>query len=307
MRTHWGEIEVSDAHAHLFSYTFFETLARQKGPAEKVEHLIRDLDWEIPPKDNAELAVRWVRELDAHRVARSVLMSSVPGDEDSASDVVGACPDRFYGYFMFNPLAPDAEKRAAHAFDQLGLKGLCLFPAMHGFSVQDPRLDPIYELAGERPGVVIFVHTGVLTVGVRNKLGLASKFDMSLSNPIDLHRVALDHPKVKFVIPHFGAGFFREILMLGDLVDNVYLDTSSSNSWIKYLLPQATLKDVFRKALEIYGPQRLLFGTDSSFFPRGWNHSIFEAQTAVLQDLDVDDEAARAILGGNLCRLLEGP
>jgi len=27
---------------------------------------------------------------------------------------------------------------------------------------------------------------------------------MSLSNPIDLHRVALDHPRANFVVPNFG-------------------------------------------------------------------------------------------------------
>ena len=35
-----------------------------------------------------------------------------------------------------------------------------------------------------------------------------------------------------------------------------------------------------RRALDVVGPQRLLFGTDSSYFPRGWNYAIFEAQTA---------------------------
>ena len=307
MQTPWGEIEVADAHAHLFSYAFFQTLAGQRGQPDRVEDLVKELGWEVPPQDNSELATQWVSELDSHSVARSVLMSSVPGDENSAMEIVRARPDRFYGYFMFNPLAPDAAGRALRAFDQLGLNGLCLFPAMHHFSVQDARLDPIYELAAERPGVVIFVHTGVLTVGVRKKLGLTSKFDMSFSNPIDLHRVAMERPKVKFVIPHFGAGFFREVLMLGDLVENVYLDTSSSNSWMKYLVPETTLKEVFRKALEIYGPGRLLFGTDSSFFPRGWNHTVFDAQTAVLKDLGVEDEVARDILGGNLRRLMEGP
>ena len=92
--------------------------------------------------------------------------------------------------------------------------------------------------------------------------------------------------------------------MLGDLVPNVFLDTSSTNSWIKYLLPDTSLKDVFRKALEVYGPNRLLFGSDSSFFPRGWNRSVFDVQVRVLEELGVTEEATHAILGGNLNRLL---
>jgi predicted TIM-barrel fold metal-dependent hydrolase len=304
MHTPWGEIEVVDSHAHLFSHSFFQALATQKGRTDDVDAVIRELGWERPPKENRLLARRWAEELDSHGVCRSVLMASLPGDEASAAEVVATYPDRFYGYFMCNPLAPDAVDRARSCLDELGLRGLCLFPSMHRFSVQNEDLRPIYELIEARDNVLIFVHMGVLTVGVRRKLGLPSPFDVSFSNPLDLHRVAMEYPKVNFVIPHFGSGFFREVLMLGDLAENIFLDTSSSNSWTKYLTPKLTLQEVFSQALEIYGPERLLFGTDSSFFPRGWNRPVLDAQTQVLQKLGVDEEAARAILGGNLKRLL---
>ena len=306
MKTTWGEIAVCDAHAHLFSRSFFGTLAAQKKDP-KAEHsdeaIVKQLGWELPPADNTALAARWVDELDRHGVERICLMASLPGDEPSAAEAARAFPDRIYGYFMLNPLAPDAVERAANGVGELGLKGICLFPAMHRFSVQDERLQPIYELAsGEK--VVVFVHMGVLTVGVRNKLGLPSKFDMSRSNPIDLHRTALEFPGVQFVIPHFGAGYLREVLMLGDLAPNVYLDTSSTNSWVKYQTPDVDLKTVFRKALEVYGTQRLLFGSDSSFFPRGWNAAVIGTQLEILQELGVEEEDVRAILGGNLRQLL---
>ena len=41
-----------------------------------------------------------------------------------------------------------------------------------------------------------------------------------------------------------------------------------------------TLDAVFRQALAVAGPDRLLFGTDSSFFPRGWQQPIHDAQVA---------------------------
>src|SRR5262249_12556935 len=145
---------------------------------------------------------------------------------------------------------------------------------------------------------------GVLTVGVRRKLGLASPFDMRYSNPIDLHPTALLHPNLQFVIPHFGAGYFREALMLCDLCPNVCLDTSSSNSWTRYQAPEIDLQTVFRRALEVAGPSRLLFGTDSSFFPRGWVSPIYLSQEQALAALGVSEQDARAILGGNLDRLL---
>jgi predicted TIM-barrel fold metal-dependent hydrolase len=303
MQTAWGDVEVADAHVHFFSNFFFRSLAEQKALAGGAEAVATALGWEAPA-DNTELAARWAGELDRHGVSRAALIASLPGDETSVGGALRAQSDRFYGFFMFNPMATGTAERAIRAFEELRLQGLCLFPAMHRFSVQDDRLRPIYELAGRQKNVVVFVHTGVLTVGFRKKLDLPSKFSMSFSNPIDLHSVALDFPHVNFVVPHFGAGYFREALMLGDLAPNIYLDTSSTNSWMKYLLPDVTLKDVFRRALDVYGPNRLLFGTDSSFFPRGWNRSIFDAQAKALEELKVDEQAARAIFGGNLKRLM---
>ena len=191
---------------------------------------------------------------------------------------------------MVNPLA---EKPAALA----GLDAICLFPAMHRYFVHDARVDPLLAQAAAQ-GLLVFVHCGILTVGVRKKLGLTSPFDMRYSNPIDLHGVALRYPNLNFVVPHFGAGYFREALMLADLCPNVYLDTSSSNSWIK--LEGLDLKTVFQRALNVVGPKRLLFGTDSSFFPRGWHRAIFEQQTRTLADIGLAAADARMILGDNL-------
>ncbi len=139
----------------------------------------------------------------------------------------------------------------------------------------------------------VFVHCGVLSVGVRKKLGLESLYDMRFSNPdrSARHRHALS--TVPIIVPHFGAGYFREALMLADLCPNVYLDTSSSNQWTKYQESHLDLRQVFRRALDVAGPKRLLFGTDSSFFPRGWHSQIFEEQARALYELNVSEEDAR--------------
>lgn len=65
------------------------------------------------------------------------------------------------------------------------------------------------------------------------------------------------------------------------------------------------LLTVFRRALTVAGPERLLFGTDSSFFPRGWNETIFQAQVNTLVEIGASEQQAAAILGGNLRRLLK--
>ncbi|HYM10319.1 MAG TPA: amidohydrolase family protein, partial [Bryobacterales bacterium] len=117
---------------------------------------------------------------------------------------------------------------------------------------------------------------------------------------------ALEHPRVNFVVPHFGAGYFRETLMVGDMCPNVHVDTSSSNSWMRYTPGVSGLEEVFRRTLQVFGPRRILFGTDSSFFPRGWNAEIFDAQAETLRGLGCELEDAEAIFGGNLERVVGG-
>ena len=112
------------------------------------------------------------------------------------------------------------------------------------------------------------------------------------------------HPKVRFVIPHFGAGFFRETLIAGAQCSNIYVDTSSSNSWTAVLPERITLGDIFERALGVFGPKRILFGTDSSVFPRGWRHDILRDQREALGACGLGESDREWLLGRNAQELL---
>jgi uncharacterized protein len=291
-----------DAHVHFFSTRFFAALARQRpGSAAAPADLVRELQWDDPGGDEA-LADRWVQELDRHGVQRAALIASAPGDEASVAAAVARHPARVVGFFMLDASAPDASERTHRALKTLGMRGICLFPAMHNLRIDDDRNVGIAEMAAAHPGTAVFVHCGVLSVGVRRKLGLPSRFDIRKGDPLALMRLAQAAPGVPFIVPHFGAGLLRETLMLADSCPNVHLDTSSSNRWIRYT-PGLTLEEVFRTALGVTGASRLLFGTDSSFFPRGWQKPIYEEQKAIVDRLGVSDADAGLIFGGNFDRM----
>jgi uncharacterized protein len=288
---------INDAHCHFFSSRFLELLAPDGGGAGAIAHR---LQWD-PPGTPSELGDRWVAELDRHDVGRVALIASIPGDAVSVAEAAAHHPDRLAGLFMHNPRAADSESTLERAFGEMKMRGACLFPAMHGYPLDDECVEPVFRAAA-RHGGVVFVHCGVLTVGVRKKLGLPSRFDLRLGDPLALARVAHAHPEVPVIVPHFGAGFFRQTLIAADQCASIHLDTSSSNAWIKYH-PPLTLSDVFRAALSIVGHGRLLFGTDSSFFPRGWQKSVFDEQRHVLDTLGVNASDRSAIFGGNFDRL----
>lgn len=293
---------VSDAHAHFFSAGFFRALGSDLSlSGDAADILPARLGWTSPGDDDA-LADRWVSELDRHDVARVMLIASTPGDEASVAQARRRHPRRIVGAFMVNPATTGAAERARRAFTELDLSTACLFPAMHHVPIDARESTAIFEEAA-RAGRAVFVHCGVLSIGARKKLGLPSPFDLRLGDPLAVAVVAARYPHVPVIIPHFGAGMFREALMAASAAPNILLDTSSSNGWIR-LHPGLTLREVFARALDVVGPSRLLFGTDSSFFPRGWQRTVFEEQLATLTDLGVSQADQAAILGGNFARVL---
>ena len=173
-------------------------------------------------------------EIDRHQVGRAVLIASMPGDEASVAAAVARHPARFVGFFMVNPRAEAPSTRSRAALDEHGLRGVCLFPAMHRYSLQDARGRA--HLRGRRgdAGRGVFVHCGVLSVGVRKKLGLPSRSTCASATrstpaPPSTFPQRADHrPALRRRLVPRGADARRTC------APTCPLDTSSSNGWIKY-------------------------------------------------------------------------
>ncbi len=294
-----------DAHCHFLSTGFLEAISRQRGLSDSVPQLCAELQWD-DPGSAWSLADRWVQEMDANGVLRAALIASIPGDETSVAAAVTRHPQRFVGFFMLNPAPDDALERTRRALGELKLRGICLFPAMHLVPLTDERVLRIVEVAAAHPGTAVFVHCGALSIGFRKKLGLPNRFDMRLGDPLGVAYLAATFPTVPFIIPHFGSGLLREALIAADTCRNVYLDTSSSTGWTRYI-PGMTLQAAYAAALQVAGPSRLLFGTDSSFFPRGWQSAVYATQRQVLDGLRVTPEDQELIFSGNFDRLFPAP
>lgn len=291
---------MNDVHCHFFSRAFFAALGSGLAGTDvrsPDEAAIATLGWD-PPGSAEQLADRWVGELDRHQVSRAALMASVPGDASAVAVAVRRHPGRFVGFAMVDPTAPGEPEDALRRRE---ISAFCLFPALHGYALSDPSVRSLATAAAARPGTALFVHCGVLSIGARARLGLSNSFDARRANPLDLQPVAAAHPDLPVIVPHFGAGFFREALMLADACRNVVFDTSSSNGWIRYH-PGLTLDAVFERALEVVGPERLVFGSDSSFFPRGWVADVYARQREVLDAIGAG-AAAGTLFSDNFDRL----
>lgn len=296
-------MRLHDVHCHFLSARFFEALGREKYGADAgatADRIAGELGWDAPGAPDA-LADRWVAELDRHQLARVSLIASVPGDEESVAVALARHPDRFVGFFVLNAAAPDAVERATRAYGELGLRCMCLFPALHRYRLDDERVAKLFDVAAAQGGAV-FVHCGFFSLEARARLGLRTAPDLRLGDPLALATTAVRYPTVPVIVPHFGGGFFREALMAADACPSLLFDTSSSNGWIKYV-PGLALGDVFKQALAVVGPGRLIFGSDSSFFPRGWRRVIHGAQRAILEEIGAEPATVEQIFSGNFERV----
>jgi hypothetical protein len=128
--------------------------------------------------------------------------------------------------------------------------------------------------------------------------------DLSFGNPLALSGLALRFPRLKWIVPHFGTGFFRELLLLAAQYPNVYVDTSSSNNWIRHSPYPLTVKDLFQRTYETVGSKRIVFGSDSSFFPRGYRTNILEEQLRICSELGLSRDETDDIFFRNIEQIL---
>ena len=63
-----------------------------------------------------------------------------------------------------------------------------------------------------------------------------------------------------------------------------------------------TTKDLFKKYYETIGPDRILFGTDGSWFPRGFVSEYLDVQMRDCVELGFSDEDIQKIFAGNIGR-----
>jgi len=302
-------MKIFDAHLHFFSSLFFETMSRMAAersggrPEDLLLAAAQKGKFELPRKDTREHLRRWFEELDRHGVDRAAAFASLPEEAEAVQEACAASRGRLVPYTMVNPAGPAGAAFARRALKELGFRGILLFPSLHHYQISGEACVQVLEEA-RSAGAVVLIHCGVLSIKIRDLLGLPRVYDMRFASPLEVMVVANRFPEVPFVIPHFGAGLFREALIAGSQCPNIHIDTSSSNNWMETQPEDLDLDKVFRRTLKVFGPQRILFGSDSTTFPRGWREDVYQAQAAALERVGVSSAERELIFGRNLARIM---
>lgn len=294
-----------DFHMHLFSRPYFEALAALSPLPGSVEERLAEVSArakiELPPKELSAHVARWIAEFDRHGVEHAAAFASAPEEVPALAEAAVLAKGRITPFALVNPKAEGAAARTRTLLETKGFRGVLLFPALHHYELSSPECREFLGVLDAHRAIA-YVHCGALVVKLRDLLGIPRTMDERFATPLHVIPAARAFPNVRFVIPHFGAGLFRETLEAGAQCSNVFVDTSSSNSWIASHPDKPTLRDVFARALEVFGAERILFGTDSNTFPAGWRQERHAEQRAIVESLE--PAAVPAIFGGNALRLL---
>jgi hypothetical protein len=309
-------VKVTDFHAHFptamwvkWASSWKERLAEKYG-AENAELLIeqsmRDKEemrklWGFAPpesevRSDEEQAGRWIEDLDLKGVKRANFVTG--GGNDNLSAIVKLYPDRFTGFAHHNIFSEDAPAELERAITKLGLRGYKVISSSQTKPIDDKSIYPVWETV-EKRNIPVIIHFGILGGG-----GGAS-YHLRNMNPLTLWDVAKQFPRIPFVIPHFGAGYLRELLQLCWSCPNIHVDTSGSNRWMQWMPFEISLEDLFKKMLGTIGPDRLIFGSDSSYFPRGFSTPYLREQLKACRAIGLESATMEKIFHKNAIRLLK--
>lgn len=186
---------------------------------------------------------------------------------------------RVVPFASLHPDDPDGAARV-RAIAEAGLCGIKLHPYYQRFSIDEPRMWPVYEAAAEA-GLIILMHSG---------------FDVAfphvrIADPVKTGAMLERFPGIRWVAAHLGAWKDWDEVERHLVGRDVHLDLAYT---LHVIDPEQA-----RRIIEAHGADRVLFATDSPWYEQ-------DRAIAELRGLGLDEEAERKILGDNAQALLDG-
>lgn len=224
-----------------------------------------------------------LRAMDLAQVDKACVNNIFHGNASKANDCMAAFvrrhPDRFIGILYVTPIYPEEmEAEMARAVDDLGMRGIKIYPPFYNGTVEDPVWEPIFAFAHARK-LSILSHTD----------GNDPLVSPNHGEPQMFVRWAEKYPNATFVMGHSGnsASGRKSCIAAASCCPNIYAEICSS--WRE-------INSIEELVLGV-GEDRVLFGSDIPLMdPR--------VQMGRIMTADISDAAKKKIIGENAARLL---
>lgn len=250
--------------------------------------MILDADCHISSSRHDSLAILpddLLQAMDRAQVDRALIWLKPPYDKNivpenrAVYEAVRSHPDRFVGFGWANPRLGHKTTRdtITRCVDEYGFSGIKFNGAQDDYLIDDPEIVVPHVASVVSAGLPVAFHVGV-------------DFPEN-THPTRLGRLADQFPEGQFLMVHMGGAGFPAL-------DRSALEVAGSHPNI-HIIGSAIHERAILSAIETLGPERVSFGSDMPFFLM---HARLALYNALLRDQDAD--ARRAVLGGNMLRIL---
>jgi predicted TIM-barrel fold metal-dependent hydrolase len=226
-----------------------------------VEALATYWKHEWAAKSEAEV----VEEFNAAGV-KAVLVAfdteSVTGAPPCSNDYVAGMRDRHpetivQAWGAVDPWkGPAAIEGAKHAVEDLHLLGFHFHPIMGRYSVDDPKLQPLFEVI-DALKVPVMVDVGTTGMGAGLPGGRGSK--LRHAHPLALDDLASNFPNLTIIAAHPGWPWVEEMTAVALHKGNVYWEISG---WAPKYFPESLKRDIRGRLRD-----KVMFGSDYPSMP----------------------------------------
>jgi predicted TIM-barrel fold metal-dependent hydrolase len=210
------------------------------------------------------------------------------------------------GYVYTNPFAADDVTRAAEWLREKEFTGLIVNSSVRGEFLDDERTDDFFAMA-EETGAPVLLHPPAVPVAADAMKAVGAIEHVVRPCDITMGVAAIllagrlrRFPGLKLVAPNAGGALalLREKLDMAQRRDNVDGPPISTQLRQIYVDTATPSLPALRAALEVFGPDRLLFGTDSPPLA-----TPLDAALAMVDALGLSEVDREKVLGGNAAAL----
>ncbi len=160
-------------------------------------------------------------------------------------------PDKIIPFVHIDPRRRGAIKFVQKCVEEWGAKGLKLHPGA-GFNPEESATLKLIESIADY-GIPVITHTGPSIVPTSSRYG----------DPIYLDKMLLSFPEVNVIAAHMAYGYRPQLCSFGWQRPNLYTDISVAQDMAKTDYPK--FARIIREVADAFGPERVLFGTDSPY------------------------------------------
>jgi len=305
-----------DMHCHLFVKEFRNDnyLAPFWNPGQRISLGLEEAVAEskrrsaLRPEQSDPDGSRHIARMDEAGIEKAVILHldygilfgeaqmTIEQQNKYVSEIVRQHPDRFFWFCGVDPRREEATSIVEKCLTEWGARGIKLYPTT-GFLPADREVYPLYEMASARK-IPVYFHMGPENPPYRNE---------GNAHPSVLLRVLVDFPDLKVIVAHLGFEYWRDLLALGRISNNVMCDFCAwqrvaARSYYQFC-------HILRRYLDEFGRERVLFGTDAPLLEdimssKQWVELVENLPREAPSSLRFTEEEVSDLLEGNARRLL---